>query len=182
MPVDFAPPRPSDVLRIALLAGCLLGSAQGVACGVPQVEPKITAAAAGLQPIERHMHDPAGSTVITQWMASGETLPRVVQAKGYRSGMGLIDGVKLVFQVQQQHWVLMRDGVAFALQQASPGERIQMSQPTVNAPVIWHAHFRHMAEDWQLAVTEVQVPPPEIPGVSSEGVHALGLLLVRDFK
>lgn len=176
----FASPRPRAVLRRALLASCLLGGALGAACSAPQTDAKTNAAPQPLLPTERRMLDPAGPTLITQWTAPGETLPRVVQAKGYRSGMGLIDGVKLVFHAQHQRWMLMRDGVPIELLPASPGERIQLTQPAVDVPVIWQARFRHLDKDWSLAVTQVQVPPPEIPGVSSEGVHALGLLLIRN--
>lgn len=151
------------------LAAALLGALVAAACSATPPLP--------LQPIERRMFDPGGSTVITEWTAPGETFPRVVQASGYRSGMRLIDGVSLVFQVQRQRWVLKHSDDFSELERPLPGERLRLTQPEVDAPVLWQARFRHAGSDWSLAVTRVEVPPPVIPGVASEGQHALGLVL-----
>lgn len=134
-----------------------------------------------LQPTERRSFDPGGSTVITQWAAQGESLPRVVQATGYRSGMRLIDGVSLVFHIKQQRWLLMLSGQPTDFLETAPsGERLRLVQPVVDSPMLWRARFSRLGHEWSLTVTGVQTPPPEIPRVSTEGQHALELLLVRD--
>ena len=151
------------------LPAALLGALVAAACSANPPP--------ALQPSERRMLDPGGPTVITQWTVPGETLPRVVQASGYRSGMRLIDGVSLVFHVQRQRWLLKRDETFSELESAPPGERLRLTRPAVDAPVIWQTRFRHAGNDWSLAVTQVDVPPPEMPGVASEGQHALDLVL-----
>lgn len=153
---------------LSRLAAALLSGLIATACSANPPPP--------LQLIERRMFDPGGSTVITEWLAPGENLPRVVQASGYRSGMRLIDGVSLVFQVQRQRWVLKHDEHFSELERSLPGERLRLTQPEVDASVIWQARFRHAGNDWSLAVTQVKVPP-EMPGVASEGQHALELVL-----
>ena len=157
---------------LSRLAAALLGGLIATACSASPLPP--------LQPTERRMFDPGGSTVITEWLAPGETLPRVVQASGYRSGVRLIDGVSLVFQLQRQRWVLKHDEHFSELERSLPGERLRLTQPDVDAPVIWQARFRHAGNDWSLAVTQVEVPPPERPGVANESQHALDLVLYVD--
>lgn len=154
---------------LSRLAAALLSGLIAAACSATPPPP--------LQPIERRMFDPGGSTVITEWTAPGETFPRVVQASGYRSGMRLIDGVSLVFQVQRQRWVLKHSEDFSELERPLPGERLRLTQPEVDAPVIWQARFRHAGSDWSLAVTQVEMPRPEMPGVASESQHALDLVL-----
>lgn len=154
-------------------AGCLMVA---VGCSFAQTAASGTDESAGLLHQQRAVHSPAGRTLIEQWHRAGETVPQVVRATRYVSGMSLVPGVALVFHTEQRQWMLSRDGALQALTTLEPG-RAGAAPPQAPAlPEQQRWRFEHAGRSWQLAIF-AQVQPQAQPGIATEEQHSLDLLL-----
>ncbi len=162
-----------------VVAGALVFGVAG--CGVSAATPKPDSsdqAASGWVKEERVLRSIGGISRVARWHLPGETEARMVLVDRYVSGMGLIQGVSLVYHREQSRWMLSLDGRLLPLDALRSPEPLPALPAGHQRPVVWQGAFEHMESTWHLAIFKM-TEPRVVPGVATEAEHSLDVLLWR---
>lgn len=152
-------------------------AAAGTACALAGPSTSGNDVLSGAARQERVFRSPGGQTLIEQWSVEGESLPRVVRARRYVSGLSLAPSLALVFHASQRVWMLSLDGRLTLLTALPAGDR--SAPPLTPGPTIIDRYaFDHAGQRWHLAILDRQAPTP-LPGIATEQEQSLDLLLWR---